>query len=240
MKGPRSAFGRADEHPYRRLTADWVKLVVAAVLVALSVRHVGDRTATETSIERFFTSFPEGLNRLFDGILGIGTLWGVGLVVVAAVIAKRWRLALVLASAGAGAWFFARFVGFLTSGKDVGHSITAVFTDSQPGSYPAVHLAVVAAVMLAATPFLSRPVRRLSQGLLTALAVGALVVGAGGVNDVLGALALAWASRLWCTSHSDRPPVARRPGRSSGRWSTSRSRSSVSTSRPTRTGASRS
>jgi uncharacterized membrane protein YbhN (UPF0104 family) len=192
MRKPRRAFGAADEHPFRRLTADWIKLGVAAVLVTVSLRHVGNKTATENRIEQFFHSFPDGLNHLFNGLLGLGVLWGVGLVVIAALVARRWRLASVLASAGLLAWYFARFVGFLAAGKDLGHAFTSAFSDTQSTSYPAVHVAVIAAVILAAAPFLTRPMRRLNLFLLAAVLVGALVVGVGGVNDVFGAFAIAW------------------------------------------------
>jgi uncharacterized membrane protein YbhN (UPF0104 family)/tRNA A-37 threonylcarbamoyl transferase component Bud32 len=192
MRKPRRAFGAADEHPFRRLTADWIKLGVAAVLVTASLRHVGNKTATENRIEQFFHSFPDGLNHLFNGLLGLGVLWGVGLVVIAALVARRWRLAIVLASAGLLAWFFSRFVGFLAAGKSYGSAFTSVFSGSQPTSYPAVHVAVIAAVILAASPFLTRPMRRLNLVLLIAVLVGALVVEVGGVNDVFGAFAIAW------------------------------------------------
>jgi uncharacterized membrane protein YbhN (UPF0104 family)/tRNA A-37 threonylcarbamoyl transferase component Bud32 len=192
LRKPRRAFGAADEHPYRRLTADWIKVGLAAVLITASLRHVGNATATEKQIESFFSSLPSGLDRVFNGMLGLGVLWGVGLVVVASLVARRWRLALVLASAGALTWFFARFVGFIASGRDVGHAFTSVFSDAQSGSYPAVHVAVIASVILAAAPFLTRPMRRLNQFLLVAVLIGALVVGVGGVNDVFGAFAIAW------------------------------------------------
>ena len=59
-------------------------------------------------------------------------------------------------------------------------------------SYPVVHLAVVGAIVLAASPFLTRPMRRLGEVLLLVLVPGALVLGLGGAIAVLGALGIAW------------------------------------------------
>ena len=189
---PAFGFGHADEHPYRRLTADWVKLPLAAVLLVASVLHVGDEVAAELRVDRLFSDWPDRFDGVYRGLFAVGTVWGVGLVVVAALVARRWRLGLVLGLGGLLGWFGARFVGLLVSGRSFGDALVGVFDGACPGSYPAVHLAVIAAVILTAEPFLTRPMRRLGQILLLVLALAALAVGPMGVNDVFGAVVLAW------------------------------------------------
>ncbi len=210
--GPRRAFGHADERPYRRLTADWVKVPLACALVAIGAVRTDNITRAEVRVEQFFTSLSDGISGVFAALLGVGTLWGVGLVVAAALLARRWRLALVLGLAGALAWFFGKFVGLLTAGVSVANAISGVFNGRPSGSYPAVHLAVIAAVILGASPFLNRPTRRAGQVVLALAAIGVVVRGVGGVNDVLGALALAWgiaaALHLAFGSPAGRPTVA--------------------------------
>ena len=188
----RDAFGHADEHPYRRLTSDFVKLPLAALLLVASALHVGDETVVERRIEQFFTSLPDNVHPLLEALFQVGTLWGVGLVVAAGLVARRYRLACVLGAAGALAWFFARLLGLLTAHETIGGALSGVFEGTNPDSYPAVHLAVIAAVILAASPFLTRPIRRTGQALLLVLAMSALTLGVGGPNDVFGALVLAW------------------------------------------------
>jgi len=189
----RGAFGHADEHPYRRLTSDLVKLPLAVVLVVLGALRVGSESVVEARIEQFFRSLPDNVHPFFDALFAIGSLWGVALVVVAGVVARRFRLAIVLGAAGALAWYLARFIGLLTAQKSVGSALTGVFNGTNAGSYPAVHLAVIAAVVLTAAPYLTRPLRRTGEVLLVVLAVGALTLGVGGPNDVFGAIVLAWA-----------------------------------------------
>jgi uncharacterized protein (TIRG00374 family) len=120
----------------------------------------------------------------------VGTLWGVALVVTAALLARRWRLALVLGLAGASTWFFARLTGFLVVGASFGRAFVKVFNGTRV-FYPDVHYAVIAAVILTAAPFLTRPIRRCGQLVLVLVTVGALTVSDRGVNEVFGALVLA-------------------------------------------------
>jgi len=86
-------FDRASEEPYRRRTSDWVRVMVAAVFLVLAARHAGDVTASERALLDLFNSLPGGLVRLGRGLYRLGALWAVGLVVVAALVGRRWRLA---------------------------------------------------------------------------------------------------------------------------------------------------
>ena len=101
------AFGHADEKPYRRLTGDWIRVAIAVVLVTASVRHHGDDTPAELAFKKFWSSLPGGLHGFFEALSRLGSLWAVGLVAAAALLARRWRLALELTIAGGVAWFVA-------------------------------------------------------------------------------------------------------------------------------------
>ena len=67
-----------------------------------------------------------------------------------------------------------------------------VFSSDDPGVYPTVRLAVLAAVVLVASPFLTRPVRRLGQLVLLVVAPGTMILGLGGIDAVVGAVAIGW------------------------------------------------
>ena len=49
----------------------------------------------------------------------LGSLWAVALVAGAALLARRWRLALELAIAGGAAWFLGRLIAFLDAGDSL-------------------------------------------------------------------------------------------------------------------------
>lgn len=187
-------FGRADERPYRRRPSDVVRVVLAAVLLVASARHVGAAHPVERDLARFFGDLPSGLEGVFRSLLALGTLWGIVLVTVAALLLRRLRLALALAGAGVLAWGAARLVAFLVAGDSVGDAVRATVDNSHAARYPTVHLAVLGAVLLAASPFLSRPLRRMGTLLLTLLVLGALYRELGTPNAVFAGLLIAWGS----------------------------------------------
>ena len=98
-----TTFGPADEQPFRRRTSDWIRLVVAATITALLIDRHDQVGAAEQALFEFFNGLPDSLADLFRLLYGAGTLWAVGLVVVAALIGRRWRLARDLALAGLAA-----------------------------------------------------------------------------------------------------------------------------------------
>jgi len=188
----RGVFGHADERPYRRLTGDWVRLVLAAVVVTVSAANPEFLRAAERTLDAFFATLPGSFDGVFEVALAVGYLWGLALVVVAALVARRVRLASVIATGGLLAWGLARFLGFVVDGAGAWSALGKVFTGDDPGTYPTVRLAVLAAVVLSASPFLTRPVRRCGQLVLLVVAPGTLVLGLGGVDAVVGAVAIGW------------------------------------------------
>jgi uncharacterized membrane protein YbhN (UPF0104 family)/tRNA A-37 threonylcarbamoyl transferase component Bud32 len=188
----RRAFGHADERPYRHLTGDWFRVGFAAGFLLLSVRHVGAVTTVERDVEHFFADLPNGAKGFFELLSRLGSLWAVLVVAAAALLAKRWRLAGLLALAGFAAWFFGRFMAFMVAGNGVGDAIANVFHTSKQPTYPTVPLAVVTAVVLTAAPFLTRPTRRLAQAVVLLTALGTLYQADGSLNAVFAALVLGW------------------------------------------------
>ncbi len=188
----RGVFGHADERPYRRLTGDWVRLVLAAVLVAITAANPQFLRSAEATLDAFFATLPGSFDGVFEVALAVGYLWGLALVVVAALVARRYRLATVIAASGVLAWFVAKFLAFTVAGADVWSALGKAFSSDDTTSYPTVRLAVLAAVVLVASPFLTRPVRRCGQLVLLVVTPGALVLGLGGVDAVVGAVAVGW------------------------------------------------
>jgi undecaprenyl-diphosphatase len=187
-------FGPASEEPYRRRTVDWVRLVLSAVALAVLISHEGDLGRVEQSIFTFFNTLPNDLSSLFTLLYRLGALWAVGIVVIAALVARRWRLARDLAISGVLAWFLARLIGALVvSEASLTKSLDVVtrFGDDTP-SFPLVRLAVIAAVIFTASPYLTRPIRRLGQLLMVTLALSAMYLGTGFPDSIVAALFLGW------------------------------------------------
>ena len=190
----RSTFGSEPDQVYRRRATDCIRVAVAAALLTGAALHAGYTTATERAIFDVFNSLPNGLFPLFRGIYRLGALWAVGLVVASALVGRRWRLARDLLFAGILAWGFGRVMGqIVVEGASLSHSLRAITRTSQSAEFPAVRLAVVVAVISAARPYVTRPIRRIGHLLVFGLVLAALYLGTAFPNDLFAGIVLGWA-----------------------------------------------
>lgn len=187
-----STFGVASDEPFRRRVSDAVRVVVAVVGMAALIAHAGHPTRTEQTLFEFFSQLPSSLEPLFELLYGLGLLWAVALIAAAAFLARRWRLAGTMLLAASLTWLAGRAIGSLAKGTPVGQSLHVVLRVGTTPAFPLVRLAVVVAVVSAASPFLTRPMRRLGQTLIVLLTVGAMYLGTGHPNDLLGGILLGW------------------------------------------------
>lgn len=161
------AFGPASELPYRRRTSDQIRVVIAMVLMALAIAHQGNETASEQSLFQLVNGLPDALVPLFQFLYRFGALWAVGLVVAAALFARRWRLARDMAIAGVAAWFLARLIGVVVVGNaSIMHGLDYARRFDDTPTFPVVRLTVIVAVVAVASPYLTRPMRRIGQLLI--------------------------------------------------------------------------
>ncbi len=189
----RSTFGADPDQIYRRRATDCVRVAIAAGLLTAAALHAGYTTATERAIFDVFNSLPDGLFPLFRGIYRLGALWAVGLVVVSALVGRRWRLARDLLLAGVLAWGFGRMMGqIVIEGASLTHSLRAITRTAQSAQFPSVRVAVVVAVISAARPYVTRPVRRIGHLLVFGLVLAALYLGSALPNDLFAGIVLGW------------------------------------------------
>jgi uncharacterized membrane protein YbhN (UPF0104 family)/tRNA A-37 threonylcarbamoyl transferase component Bud32 len=180
----------------RRRPSDLVRLVCAVVLLTVLVGQATHLVGTtEINVFRLFSSLPTGLAPLFRVLEGVGTLWTVGLVAAAAIFGRRWRLARDLILSGLVAWGVSRVLGTDVVGQVGIHASlrTLTHTGVTP-NFPLVRLAVVVAVIATAGPYVSRPTRRLGQVLIVSLIVAGMYLGTAYPIDLLGGLAVGWAT----------------------------------------------
>lgn len=187
-------FGPASEEPYRRRTSDWLRVGTAIVLLLAAARHARYTSATEQAIFDFFNTLPNWLLPVFRNLYRLGALWAVGLVVVAALVGQRWRLARDLLIAGFLAWAVGRLLGqIVVEGASLAHGLRAVTRLGSSPAFPAVRLAVLVAVIRAAGPYVTRPTRQIGRVLVVGYAVAGLYLGTAYPNDIFAGLVLGWA-----------------------------------------------
>jgi uncharacterized membrane protein YbhN (UPF0104 family) len=188
------SFGPASEQPYRRRTSDRVRLVVGVGILAFAIWHQDDPGTFERNLFTTLNGLPNDLETFFRGLYAVGALWALGLVVLAALVARRWRLARDMFIGGLAAWALGRFIGALVvenaSLKDALDVTTRIGDDSL--AFPAVRVAVIVAVISVASPYLTRPVRRLGQILVLLIAIASMYLGTTLPDGLLAAVALGW------------------------------------------------
>ena len=185
-------FRPATEGALRRRTRDWFGLIAGIVLLVVTSLHHGDVTRSERAVFDLFNTLPGALAPVFRALYRLGALWAVGLVVVAALVAGRGRLARDLVVAGLLAWGSARALGEIVDAHEgIAHSLRiAVGFGGSPAVYPSARVAVIVAVIGAAAPYVTRPARAFGWLVVALLGVSALYLGTAFPNDLFAGVLL--------------------------------------------------
>lgn len=190
-----NSFGPASEQPYRRRLSDWIRLFFALALLALLIWHHDHPSQGMQNLTTLINGLPNYLDSFFELVFALGALWAVGLVVVAAIVARRWRLARDLLVAGAFTWMIARVMGQIVEVNDSlvkSLDIVTRFNDNSP-SFPAVRVAIVVAVIAVASPYVSRPARQLGRILMLLMFFASIYLGTAAADGALAAVLIGFA-----------------------------------------------
>lgn len=189
--GWRNVFGVVPAGAVRRRPSDVLRVFAAAIWLVLLGAESRRFSRLEQATFEVIQALPDGVGWLFRILQGAGSFVAVALVAGAALVARRVRLALSLAVAGGTAWAIAVAVATIVDAPaalaEESSRLGIVIPDS-----PSIRLAVVAAVLLTARPFLTKPARPLASGSIVAVAVSLVYVTGGLPIGILAALALGW------------------------------------------------
>lgn len=166
-------------------------VVATAVLVGLAF-HADSPTATERAVVRWFDTLPKAAETFFLVFYDLLALWAVLLLVVTVLFVRRLRLARDLLIAGALAWLLGRLLAFVWGRTSLGKAFELAFDISNAPRFPTVRVAIAVAMVIVASPHLTRPVRRVGQVLVILIALSAMYLGRAYPTDLLGAVVLGW------------------------------------------------
>jgi glycosyltransferase 2 family protein len=176
----------------RRRPGDVVRVIVAvAVLTGLAL-HADSPTATERAVVRWFESLPTAADTFFLVFYDLLALWAVLLLAATVLFVRRFRLARDLLVAGALAWLLGRLLAFLWGRTSLGGAFEVVLDATDAPRFPTVRVGIAVAMVIVASPHLTRPVRRVGQVLVVLLALSAMYLGRAYPTDLLGAIVLGW------------------------------------------------
>lgn len=185
-----SVLGIVAEGSVRRRPSDVARVLTALVVVGLAAAGAQAGTSIEKGVLDLLASLPGSLESLFAFLYGLGVAVA-AVLVVTALVARRPRLLLTLLLAGGLAWAVSVGLAHLIDLPDTLADAGAQLHGRRP-DFPVVPLAAVAAVILAARPYLTRPARRLLEAVFWLSALSAVCLAAGLPGAVLASLILGW------------------------------------------------
>ncbi len=201
-------FASPPGQPRARRATDLVLLVLT--LTGLVVAIVAyPPSGFEVALQRFFQSIPDWLAPVWGFLSDLTWLFAIVLLVVALV-----RVRLVVVVQAVGALLFAAAIGVCAVRLAVGSwpeiSDAVIGTAAAP-RFPNVRLAEAAAVILAISPHLVRPWRKVARWVLVLGVIGAAIVGGGTPLGTVAALLIgvvaAAGSRLAVGTSAGRPSL---------------------------------
>ncbi len=189
---------------------DAVTVALAVLILWWLTARAGESAAWEADIARFVADLPSWLSTLAEAVYFFGALWVVGGVAIAALVARRARLARDLIIGGLAAWIIGRALALL-SGRSTNEDLLDLITSGRLPPFPMVRIGVMTAMVATAAPYLVRPLRHVGWWVIGISAMAGLLVPAGVVTDVVGAvvvgLGVAAAVHLAFGSPQGRPTV---------------------------------
>ena len=206
---PRRVFLDPDPSLRARRATDGLLLVWSILgLVGLAVLE-DSKPAVEAALARLFAALPGWFDSGWRFLSDFPLLWAVVLVGVA-LAQRRHRLAGSAALAAVCAMALALVSARFLSGD--WPSLTELFaTDGSQPSFPAVHLALAAAVIIAVAADAAAPVRRIGSWMITIGAAGTLAAGLASPFGTIAALvvgvAAAACARLAFGTSAGQPSV---------------------------------
>jgi undecaprenyl-diphosphatase len=179
--------------PRRR--RDIIVLLVAGAVLGISALPIDENDVgpLETSIFHAINGLPDALYWPTWILMQFGNLVAVPVTAVAALVARRVRLAVDLVLAGGAAWILAKVVKDLVFRPRPGNLLEDTILRHAPAGghgFVAGHSATACALAAAAWPYLPRPARWAVVGLAAVVCFGRIYVGAHLPLDVVGGAAL--------------------------------------------------
>jgi uncharacterized protein (TIRG00374 family) len=184
-------FGLVPDAPNRRRASDVGRLVLALgllILVSLSVRS---GTPFDAEVAGWIGEVPDRLQGLVTALRWAGSLGAVVVVVLLALVTRRFRLARDAGVAAVLAWG----VSLLARGA-VGWNTEVLSTPVEgiAHRFPVIELASAVAVAATVAPYLARPARRTLDALVIVAVLAAVPSGLALPADILAAVLVGWAA----------------------------------------------
>ncbi len=182
-----SLFGVVPDKGLHRRPTEIIRMFVGLLLLGLGTITARRVSSFERSVHDLVVALPSPLTTSLRWLNTTGAIAAIGLIVIAALLARRPRFIGGVLLVFALTWAAGRALDALIDapaavGQSVGHYPV----------YPNLRLSTVAAIFFVASPELTRPARRMAMFLLVLISISLASVTYGYPTGVAGALGLAW------------------------------------------------
>jgi undecaprenyl-diphosphatase len=184
-----------EPHQTRMRALDFVVAWTGLLVIAATGSLARDGLAAgERAVFEFINSWPDFLYVVIWPFMQYGVFVTIPVLVVVALIIRRYRLAVAMAFAGFGVYFIAKWAKHEVERGRPDALLDAVqeresFATGSIG-YPSGHIAVAAALTMVVTPYLRGRWKLLPAALIVVVAIGRTYVGAHLPLDLVGGAAL--------------------------------------------------
>jgi uncharacterized membrane protein YbhN (UPF0104 family) len=188
-------FSSSANAPRQRRPTDVLMLLVSLVLVVVPALNAPGPMTIDSAVAALLTELDAALGWFWQLCYAALLAWVVVLALAPVVRFHRGRLRLLVDYALAASLAFV-LAGLLAGlgGIDLAAVVDGLATTEPPPDFPAVRLAVCGAVIVAASPHVTRPFRLVGRGVLLVGALATVALGIAYASGVLAGFALALAA----------------------------------------------
>ncbi len=188
-------FSSSADAPRQRRPTDVLTLMAALLLGTGSAIGAPGPTPLDTAVGALLDEFAGTLGWIWQIGYALLLAWALVLLLAPVVRRRQGRLRLLVDYAAAMALAFGLTV-LLTEagGGELSEALDGLITTDPPPVFPAVRLAVCGALIVVASPHVTRPFRLVGRVVLTVGAIATIALQIGYASAVLAALAVAFAA----------------------------------------------
>jgi hypothetical protein len=169
-------FSSASDAPWARRPTDVVLLIVATLVTVLLSFPAPGPTAIDAAVADLVAAIPGLFGWFWELSYDLVVVWAVILILGTLFAHGRLRLLAGEVLAACTAVVLAAGAG-IVSGTDLADSLGPFAASAPPAVYPAMRISVAVAVIVTASPHLSRPLRYIGRWVVAIGAIGTIALG---------------------------------------------------------------
>lgn len=174
-----------DPGALERRSGDLVRVGVGAAVAVMFGLWAQAGGSVDTNVAKVINGLGPELEGTADAISKLGSPWAIAALAVILVIARHPRAALAVALGGAVAFAAGSIVNEILGPRSASALGITVRSGDGP-TFPSAEVAVVAAMAIALSPYIARPLRRVSWLVIALVAVAVIYLGMACASDALG------------------------------------------------------